>query len=292
MKEVISLKRLSAALLALVALVASLPCLAEAEAPRALAEGEALSVDLDGDGAEEALRWEMVPGEYDEMLTLHVAGADGAEIDYPTDILWGGAVYVADLNGDGAQEILLTGDLMSDDYCTWCLHYAGGALHEVLFPDCSRGDSGDGYYKVGFGGIYAIDGNRLTLAGSQDVLGTWSGARTLALTPWERFEFDDDGLWQRTVEGGDTASLWEYGALTLKVSLPWRSAPGGDQAGTLSPGDRIVVYASDKLEWVWFATPEGDTGVLAISPDYDRGWGLRGEGIPEEDCFGQLFYAD
>lgn len=278
-------------LLSLCLLLSALPVLAEANGPAQLSEGEVLAVDLDGDGVAESLRWDMVPGEYDENLTLTVANPGGAEISYATDIIWGSAVTVLDLDGDGLTEILVSGDVMSDDYSTWCLRLTEGAFYEVLFPDGSRGDNTDGYYKQGYGRVIAAGDGRVTLSGSQDILGTWFGTRTLALTPYDRFEFDDAGLWMRDLEGLDSEALWEYGALTVAAPLSYADL-WGNPAGTLEPGEKILIYASDKREVACFATRDGLNGALSISPDYERGWGWLVDGIPEEDCFEYVPYAD
>lgn len=283
------MKRAFILALALLTLSASLTGLAEAALTPA--EGQNLTVDLDGDGVNETLYWRMVPGEHDTYLELSVADAEGVTETFPTEILYGEGVYVADLDGDGAQEILLSGDVMSDDYCTWCLHYADGELHELLFPDGSRGENGEGYYKVGYGQVTALGDGKLTLTGSQDALGTWMGSRTLALTPWERFEFADAGFWLRDVADPADPDLWEYGALTLTTALPYTDLQGRP-AGTLQPGDRILIYATDKRETVCFATPDGMNGALSISFDYERGYGWLVDGIPETDCFEYVPYAD
>ena len=260
------LKRWIAALLALMLL--ALPALAEmaegnepVDAERMLPgwipENRPAFVDLDGDGIQEVVSWRYAPGEYEESLLVTVGSADGTAATCRTDILWDEQVYIRDLDGDGAQEILLSGDVMSADYVTYCLRYTGGALAELLFPDSGRGDeNGDGYYKCGYGAITAIDGNRLVLSGSQDILGTWFATRAVTLTPLCRFEFDDDGIW------------------------------------VLSPGDRIIPYASDKRDRVWFVTPDGIRGVLSISHDYERGWGWLVEGRSEEELFEYVPYAD
>ena len=280
-------------LLALCLTCAALPALAENADPAALAEGEVRSVDLDGDGAAENVRWDMVPGEYDANLTLTVASPEGAETSYATDIIGEGEVFVADLDGDGIAEILISGDVMSDDYITWCLRLREGTLYELLFPDGNRGDSGDGYYKYGYGRVTAVgEGNGLiNLTGSQDMLGTWFATRTLALTPYDRFEFNDAGLWLRSLGSGNLDDLWEYASLKLAVPLAYTDLQG-NPAGTLQPGDRILVIATDKRESVRFVDPDGNEGVLAISPDYERGWGWLVDGVPEAECFEFVPYAD
>lgn len=284
------MKRLFSALLVLSLLLASLPALSESAGPEPLARGAVLTVDLDGDGTDETVSWDLAPGEYDLCLTLTVTGANGVSQAYPTDIIQVTAVYVCDLDGDAAQEILLTGDVMSDDYYTWCLCWADGALREVLFPDSNRGESAEGYFKYGYGEITAIDDNRITLTGSQDMLGTWFASRTLTLTPYYRFEFDDDGLWTRDLEGPEDADRWGYGALTVKTALPYTDDQG--RTGTLEPGAQLMIYATDKREIARFVTRDGVYGTFSIGPDYGQGWGWCIGGIPEADCFELVPYAD
>lgn len=274
--------------LMLLALLFTFSALCEAPLPA----DSILSIDLDGDGTEESVSWSRIPDDFDEHLVLTVATAEGEETTYTTGINGEQAVYVTDLDGDGMQELLLSGDVMSDDYYTWCLHYANGALHEVLFPDAERGDNNtDSYRKYGYGRITTLEGNRITLTGSQDVLGTWFASRTFTLTPWERFEFDDEGLWVRNPgDEKDLEDLWAYAALTVKTPLAYVDDQGN--AGLLQPGDRILIYASDKETSAWFATQDGVSGVLSIAPDYDRGWGRMVDGMPENECFEHMPYAD
>ena len=79
--------------------------------------GIAVSMDLDGDGKKETLRWDLVDvDEYTSSLTLTVVDTEGTQINYPTELIGGQAVYATDMDGDGVVEILLTGDIASDDY--------------------------------------------------------------------------------------------------------------------------------------------------------------------------------
>ena len=282
------MKRISALLLILCLL--ALPALAEPE-PAKLALDEPLAIDLDGDGTEETVSWTLEMGEYEECVHLRILSANGEEVVWSTPILWGEAVYVVDLDGDGRQEILASGDVMSDDYITYCLRWDGAGLYELLFPDCSRAQNTDGYYKEGYGQITAIDGNRVTLSGSQDMLGTWFAERTVTLSAHDRFEFADDGLWVRNLSGRDDDSLWGYAALTAAVPLEYADAEG-NPAGTLQPGDKLLVCATDKETFVRFLTPDGTEGTLAISRNYEQGWGWLVDGTPEEDCFEHIPYAD
>ena len=285
------MKRAFALLLALAAMLT--PALAEEEPTIAgqLAQGETLQIDLDGDGAAEAVRWAVETTEYGvDCLTLTVQPKEGKALVYATDIVWKPEAFALDLDGDGAVELLLSGDVMSDDYYTACVRYDGSALYEVLFPDSNRGDSGSGYFRQGYGRVIAIEDGRLTLSGSQDVLGTWFATRQVRLSPYDRFEFDDNGLWTRDMVDLDDAELWEYAALTAKIELTY-TAPDGSEA-TLPAGEKLLVIASDKQETAHFTTPDGLIGALSISPDYDRGWGWMVNGVGEADCFEYVPYAD
>ncbi len=284
--------RTVAALLALALLSCLLPALAEGGIPEgALPEDTPLSVDLDGDGTPEQVSWAMVrENEYDAYLTFTVRPAGSGATTYRTDIIQAEAVCALDLDGDGAVELLASGDVMSDDYYTWCLRYRNGAMYEVLFPDGNRGKNDDAYYKYGYGRITGVDGSRLTLCGSQDVLGTWFGCRTVELAPSGHFEFCDAGFWIRQIDDADLADLWRYAALTTTVELPYMGEDG--QAGVLPPGTKLLIRASDKRETAWFTTSGMVNGRLSISRNEEQGWGWMVDGIPEEDCFEYVLYAD
>lgn len=284
------MKRAFAMLLALAAMLT--PALAEEPALEGqLAEGETVQIDLDGNGEAESVKWAVETTEYGiDCLTVTVQPGAGKALVYATDIIGKAEAFALDLDGDGAVELLLSGDVMSDDYYTACLRYDGSTLYEVLFPDSSRGDRGSGYFKQGYGRITAIEDGRLTLSGSQDVLGTWFATRQVRLSPYDRFEFDDDGLWVRDSLNLEDPDLWKYAALTAKIELTY-TAPDGSEA-ILPAGEKLLIVASDKKDTAHFTTPDGLVGALDISPDYDGGWGWKVNGVSESDCFENLLYAD
>lgn len=285
------MKRILVTMMVLSLLLAAAAAHAEVVLPEdaMIPMGVERSADLDGDGAPETLLCTLDETDYDTPLTVTVTGAAGTAT-YATDILSYASAYLVDLDGDGLTEVLVTGDEMSDDYCTYCLRWQDGLLYEVLFPDASRSDENrDCWFRSGYGLITAVDGNRLTLTGTQDVLGTWMASRDVTLASTGRFEFCDDGVWLRDL-GNMNDDIWEYATLTLTAPLSYVDQYG--QTGELAPGDRILIYASDKREYAWFATPDGITGVLAISPDYERGWGWLIEGRSESECFEYIPYAD
>lgn len=255
---------------------------------QALDRDSAMAVDLDGDGAAESVSWTMAPGDYDDTLRLTVMPEGGEPIVWDTDILYQAAVYVTDLDGDGQMEILLTGDIMSADYYTVCLHYADGALHALSFADANRGENTDGYFEMGYGLITETGDGRITLVGSQDVLGTWMAARTFTLEDG-RFELNDGGIWLRT-DDLDDRDLWEYAALTPVTAITYTDDAGSE--AVLSPGEKIAITASNKVDAAWFTTQDGKTGRLSIAANVEAGWGYLVNGVPESDLFEFVPYAD
>ena len=248
------------------------------------------SLDLNGDSSMETIYTETVPDDFESFQRVHVLDADGTESVYDAEIISDASAWAGDLNRDGTMEIFLWGDIMSDDYFTWCLHYNGDHLTPVLFADINRGENGQGYFKSGYGMLddVNLDEYMITLSGSQDILGTYFMDRTLSLTEDGLFELTDDGMWVRDVSDYDDET-WEYAALTAQVPIPCEI---DGEAEVLNPGDRIMITGFDKASVVTFATADGREGRLAVSEDYARGWGSLVDGLPEEEAFGFLPYAD
>lgn len=248
-----------------------------------------LECDLDGDGAEERIQLRLQGVEEEKTLSAFVTAADDTVYSYDTDIQWFQGAWVTDLDGDGRMEILISGDLISADYFTWCLHYDPEAgLTPLQFADANRGENTDEYFDSGYGAITAIDGNRLTMVGTQDVLGTWMAARTFTLKDG-RFELEDGGLWQMQ-SWEDEDEMWEYGCLILTKELPVTLSDGSE--GTLQKGDKLVITQTDKVSIVYFRTRDGREGSFPIEPNLEEGWGSLVGGAPEYDAFESLPYAD
>lgn len=258
------------------------------EGAQQLMMDEVYYLDLDGDGADEIVQARMEENYEDENLNLLVE-TDELVYTYDTYVAFAEAAYAADLDGDGALEILLTGDEASADYYTWCLKFSReGGLEPILFADANRGENTDGYFDSGYGRFDGIDGNKITLTGSQDALGTWMCSREFTLRGG-RFELDDGGVW-RVAEDFDDPENWEYRSLIATREIPVTMEDGSE--GTLPVGARFLVTETDKQSYVGFLTEDGLRGRLAIEPNAEAGWGFLIGGRSEYDFFEYVPYAD
>lgn len=251
------------------------------------------SIDLNGDGAPETIAWTMLPGEFDSYLTLYVenSGADVIRHRHETDIIWATGVYLADFDGDSEFEFLLSGDVMSDDYVTYCVDYKPEGLSNIPFKNTFRGDGYDEYYEYGYGYVSEIKGNIITLMGSQDVLGTYFGSRQFSFMDGV-FETCDDGLWYFDIDAADP-EMWEYRALIPVTEIPavFVNEEGQETEGKLNAGERIMIYASDTETVAWFVCENGTFGYLNLEPDVEN-WGSMIGGVSESELFEFVPYAD
>ncbi len=248
-----------------------------------------VKLDLDGDGQEETVFWKEVDiDEYTEQCVITVIADGNTTLTYKPEFEYTVGVYAADLDGDGCIELLVSGDLASSDYITICLRLFNGRLEPALFADCARTNVNRGYDKWGYGVITAIDGNHLTLSGSQDILGTWFGERTFMLADTGIFEFADDGKWVRDPSELNS-EMWAYTSMVTKQGIRYTTPEGIE---TILPvGTSLVITASDKQS-ADFITDKGICGTFEISPDDIRGWGFLVNYVPEEEVFESIFYAD
>lgn len=266
----------------------------EEEEPVELGSGQKLEMDevyyldLDGDGTEEIVRAKMMENDEDENLSLLVE-TDELIYNYDSYVISDEAAYAADLDGDGRMEILLSGDEASYDYFTWCLKFSREeGLQPIPFADANRGENTDEYFDSGYGRVAAIDGNQLTLVGSQDALGTWMCSRQFTLRDG-RFELDDGGVWN-VAENFDDPEIWEYRSLNVTKELPVTLEDGAES--TLPVGTRFLITSTDKQSFVTYQTQQGDRGKISITPNTEEGWGFLIDGASEYDYFEFVPYAD
>ena len=277
----------------LIALMMILGCAgAEMETPAeaiVLALDGSIEIDLDGDGEAEKLHLRMEGIEDESCLRLIVEGTDGAMNIYDTWIQYPEVCLCIDMNADGILEILLSGDVQSDDYITWCLNYdLENGIREFLFADANRGMNTGEYMAEGYGKIIAINGNILTLRGSQDVLGTWMADRSFTLEN-EAFELKDGGIWIMQ-DITEDEFIWEYFCLTPVKEVPVTFEDGSE--GSLAVGEKFVITSSDKVSVAGFVTQEGKKGSITLTENKEEGWGYMIGGIADYEYFEYMPYAD
>jgi len=260
----------------------------------ALLPGDTAEVDLNGDGAAETIGWQLIEDEenYTEQVVLTITAADGSAVEW-SEYLYMASVIVSDVDSDGVYEIFITGDEMSADYLTYCLHYTGSELLPLMFADTARGAWNGGYYKCGYGYLEAIVDGAVTLSGSQDILGTYFGSRVFGLQHGI-FEIVDDGMWRFDNYDFDDPDVWEYVALkpVADINAMFITEDGDEQEGVIAAGERFIVTASDKESVVYFRMQDGRCGYFWVMPDYEWGFGYYIDGVYEDQIFEYIPYAD
>lgn len=270
------------------------PCwaCAEMEAPAeavVLPMDESVEIDLDGDGNAEKVLLRMEIIEDESYLRLIIEGTDGAMNIYDTWIQYQEACFCIDMNADGILEILLSGDVQSDDYITWCLNYdLENGIREFSFADANRGANTGEYLPEGYGKIVSINGSYLTLRGSQDVLGTWMADRIFTLEN-DTFVFADTGMWIMQ-DMTDDEFIWDYFCLNPVKEVPVTFEDGSE--GTIAAGEKFVITFSDKVSVAGFVTQEGKKGSIALTENTEEGWGHMIAGVPDYEYFEYIPYAD
>ena len=185
------------------------------------------------------------------------------------------------------MEIFVCGDWASADYATYCLHWDGSTFTPLPFANASRGDDSGDYLYYGYGYVQAIEDGLLTLCGSQDVLGTYFGTRVFALQN-DVFEFADDGLWRFPID----EYSWQRALVPTRDIAATFVENGAETEDVIPAGTAFVITASDKTSVVWFQTEDGREGFFPIAPDEARGWGSTVDGVPEDELFEMVPYAD
>lgn len=254
-----------------------------------------VEINLGGNEGFATVRWNKTTiDEYSEGMALSIGTESGAKIGWTTwtmEYLFNVSVWAADLDSDGLTEIFVSGDVASDDYYTYCLRCENGEIRQLPFADVERGSDYKGYTDYGYGMVTGFGENTVTLTGSQDMLGTRFAKRTFKLDGG-LFVTADDGLWRFDIDLSDP-DLWQYRSLNPVQPIPATFiGMGGDFEGTVFPGEKIMLTASDLKTTAHFITRDGRMGYLALSPNTENGWGSLISGIPEEDLFEYVPYAD
>ena len=240
------------------------------EAWREINAGEPLTADLDGDGVEETIRIsfsgdDMIPARV-EITSGDVKSTDEMELG----IMLAHA-YLADIEaGDGKKELIVTGDMASDDYLTAIYRYENGAITRYeLFGEATG----------------ATGGGRLEMRRYLNVLGTYGAACRFYMDPVFSFILESN----YTVVRDDGDESWEWQGITLKKSGFPVTADDG-RAVTLDKGTMLMVMASDEESYVDLVDKEGNAYCANIARKGDD-WQWYIADVPESDWFEWLPYA-
>ncbi|MBQ6692180.1 MAG: hypothetical protein IJP30_04555 [Clostridia bacterium] len=226
-------------------------------------------LDLDGDGAAEAI--DIVypkDNEVSDDLEWTLTVTDDGQTDFAVEMAAEfGSTYITDLDPtDGLMDILISYDYFSDDYGFSCFRFVDGALR--------RSDG-----AVGF--ITRVENGVITVSGTVDAMGTWSGTRSYRVT--ETFSFEPASPW---VIADAKQNLAERPLETI-MELPVVLSSG---AGVLPSGTRLCITETDGQTYALFLTEDGKTGRIQFERDPEW-FTIIIDGQSEELYFDMLPYT-
>ena len=259
-------------------------------------EAGSCEADLDGDGALETVTLTTTMDEYEwAHVSLTVTTADGTvyelsvgEETWLMEIQWLTALQVVDIDPDDKLlEIVVSGDVCSNDYITLVCRFNGAELQLSSYEEPRYGGNCSGLR----GQFESVQGDgTVIVCDNIDVLGTWGGMRRYMLADDGTFVFVPvpGELWQRTF---DNLNDWETEydpALETKAELPVTLDGSGET--TLPAGTKLMITGSDETSIARFVLQDGRTGSIAFTRNADE-WFARINGVEEEAYFVMLPYA-
>ena len=250
---------------------APVPTATEAPIPTTFVEeGMVTIIDLDGDREKESIEIGIVKqSEYMEYRTVRITDGERVVSAGETQIQYGVHICLTDLDADRLPEILLSGDVASDDYITYACRWDGSALVPIPFSGEVREGVNSSTQHVD-GCVEKAENGVLTLSSHLFMLGTYRGIRDYALTADGSIAPVEGSIW--AFPGND---FWLETAVELSDGLP---------AGT-----KLRLTGADGVGQVWYVTEDGRQGSLSLTPSDKWGWDING--LHELECFVELPYA-
>lgn len=250
-----------------------------------------LAADLDGDGTPETVTVEVIPEQnYQlEKREVVITNAANERTSAVLDIASGFAGFAFDAGGDGVTELLISGDIESNDYDTWLLRYQNGAIVTGK-PFYEDEDEEERVLPSAPGCVKGIEQGYAIIERNIDILGTWGGSARFAVVEPCALERIADSLWERDASFID-AEYWEYCMLITKRELPV-TLDGETEPSMLEKGVKIAVTSSDYESFVTFVTEDGRTGRIDMEKNDDPDeWGWKIDGLSEGEYFEGVPYA-
>ena len=222
--------------------------------------------DVDGDGTAE------------KLTILENSGATDSEMIGIT-VEKGGRTYAVEVeraylkdafigyNAEGKPCIVLSYDYASDDYATRIYTFDGQSFAHT--------ESVTGYVEGVYEGVWILGSAVYTL-------GTWSGYHKYTLSASFKFEAVSPDVWMIQDAGPDRV-------LTARVTLNAQFIENGTLVpGTIQAGERLLPYAIDIDNAVYFRMEDGRTGLLSVK--FEEGYTYI-DGQQDETVFDNVMYA-
>lgn len=245
--------------------------------PKEYKTGQNIMVDLNGDGSEEEIRYDVKESSdysgYSCVLTINGTAYElceyAAMVTPETK-----SFYVTDMDEyDDSLEIAVLDDGPSADYATYFYRYDGSALAFIGEVDGFPFKEQNGGIN-GFTGQNGINGTiRTDILETAYLNGYWwydSNARKL--------EYMDGGMHQYKY----------FTPHRLYVDLPlWKAMDQNSEQVTVSSGQDVFFISSDAKEWIYVRAKDGTEGYIHVD-----GENVSNVGRPGTEVFSELNYFD
>ncbi|MDO4564787.1 MAG: hypothetical protein Q4C04_04160 [Clostridia bacterium] len=223
------------------------------------------TIDLDGDGVEETLRFEGDEDASEVACRFYVN-----DLSVTLEFFMPSRVMLCDLLSDGITDILVEGDMASSDFYTYQLLYDGTSL-TIL--------------SVHYAWIEEYTQFGMVMGEIVDMLGTWSTIRLYTTQNGVLIPATSVLINQET----DMSEDAEFSrVLTLIKELPVTTLSG--ESTTLPVGTKLIPAAFVRGSYLDILTSDGVQYRLEVTYGESE-WECLIDGAPESEYFEELFYA-
>lgn len=243
--------------------------------------------DLNGDGLDEEIVLIEDLDEYGDPATTLIVNGD----EHPGLFTYDRTAFIVDLDpADAFKEILLCGDMMSNDYVTECLRFGGDALVNLSVLDELAEEP---EFELFYGQLTLDTTGALSGIQRIDLLGTWYWSRPYQLAAdGAHIQPVPDTLWDIVLAPDPADPFDDLSCLTTLKPLPVTLTENGvDSAAELPVGTKLLPRLTDGVGLFGFTTQSGQVGFFPITPA-SEGWGHDIHGAFQDEWFAYIPYAD